>query len=543
MQRVTSIFRVKVFATLLGVVFLAGGYPSMALSQGAQVQKESVAPKATAASVSKSPQGSAQTVLKNNSSRSLPDVIAPLLPAVVNISTMTEIQMPQRMDIPNLPHGSPMEEFLRRFLEEKGRPRKSSSLGSGFVISQENGKALIVTCNHVIANADKIKVIFHDDEEYDAEVLGRDRRTDLALLSIKAKKKLTTVQWANSKKARVGETVVAIGNPFGLGGTATRGIISAIARDISARTQRLGGADYIPGYIQMDASINMGNSGGPMFNMDGQVLGINTAIFSPNGGNIGIGFAIPSDIAKAVIQQLKEHGRTIRGWLGVQIQPITEEIASSLGLKEEKGALVGDISKLSPAIKAGVKEGDVILRFDGKEVEKSSQLPRLVGETKVGSKVPMIVWRNGKEVKLMVPIGEFEKAEEEGLIRTGADKTKKAPKKSLILGMSLRALSPILCDKLNLKETTKGVIVDYVDPLGPAAERHLRKDDIILKAIFGSRQVTISTPEQLNKFVRESRKKNKKAILVLVQRGGMKHFITLPLDEKKDKSKIQLRLE
>ena len=345
------------------------------------------------------------------------DIVEPLLPSTVNIWTSTEIKRPKAFDpSQGIPQGGPaLEELFRQFLEgmQQGKPQKSSSLGSGFLIAQEGKTAYVVTCNHVIAGADEIKITLHDGMELDAEVVGRDKRTDLALLKVHTDKKLTVAAWGDSDKARVGEWVIAIGNPFGLGSTVTTGIISTISRDIGARSRTLGAADYVSGYIQTDASINMGNSGGALFNIDGKVLGVSTAIYTPNGGSIGIGFGIPAKLAQKVTQQLKEFGRTKRGWLGVRIQNVTPEIAESLGLPDDKGALVGDVAKKGPGQKANLKTQDVILTFNGQAVKESKDLPHIVGESEIGKAVPMVVWRGGKKVTLKVTVGEFEKAEKE----------------------------------------------------------------------------------------------------------------------------------
>ncbi|HJS32758.1 MAG TPA: Do family serine endopeptidase, partial [Alphaproteobacteria bacterium] len=313
------------------------------------------------------------------------DLAERLLPAVVNISTTQTVrqdrnqqQGPQQgpqgerrrgPEVPQFPPGSPFEEFFREFFDRQGRPdappRRTQSLGSGFVI---DSTGYVVTNNHVIAEADEIKVILHDDTQLAAKVIGRDPKTDLAVLKVEPSKPLTAVKFGNSDQTRVGDWVVAIGNPFGLGGTVTAGIVSARARDINA-----GPYDD---FIQTDASINRGNSGGPMFNLAGEIIGINTAIYSPSGGSVGIGFAIPANLAKPVIDQLRVSGKVRRGWLGVQIQSVTDEIAESLGLNKARGALVARVTENSPAAKGKIESGDVILKFDGKDVTEMRRLPR-----------------------------------------------------------------------------------------------------------------------------------------------------------------------
>ena len=286
----------------------------------------------------------------------------------------------------------------------EAQPRKATSLGSGFIIDPAG---YVVTNNHVIADADEITVILHDDTNLKAEVIGRDTKTDIALLKVKTDKPLSAVTWGDSDAARVGDWVLAIGNPFGLGGSVTAGILSARQRDINS-----GPYDD---FLQTDASINRGNSGGPMFNMDGQVIGINTAIYSPSGGSIGIGFAIPSNLAKAVVAELQsETDHTVhRGWLGVRIQAVTDEIAESLGLDKARGALIASVSDNGPAQAAGIQAGDVVLSFDGREVTDMRRLPRLVAETPVGKTVPVTVWRKRKENTLQVKIGRLEESDQQ----------------------------------------------------------------------------------------------------------------------------------
>jgi len=466
------------------------------------------------------------------------DIVAPLLSSVVNISTVTEIPRNRiPMEMPNFPPGSPFEELFRHFLEEgpQARPRKTTSLGSGFIVSQNGKETLIITCNHVIADADKITIILNDNSEFEAQVVGRDHRTDLALLKISTDKKLMTVEWGDSDSARVGEWIIAIGNPFGLSSTVTVGVISTVARNLAIRAPGLETADYIDGYLQTDASINMGNSGGPMFNVNGKVIGINTAILSPNGGSIGIGFAIPSSIAKSVIEQLKQYGRTKRGWLGVKIQPVTKDIATSLGLSKTGGALVGDLSPQSPAMKAGIKGGDVILSFNGHEIKESRLLPRIVGEAPIGSKLPIVVWRNGKEIKLDIVVGEFEEAEKEGLISLDGSENKKLDKRQqgrVVLGMVLQGIKPSQYERFGVNENTRGLVITYVDPDSEAAEKGLRPGDVISEVLLEATRERITEPAQFITFVENARKQHKKQLLVLINRGKDSRFISLSLEEE-----------
>ncbi len=469
------------------------------------------------------------------------DIVEPLLPSTVNIWTSTEVKRPKPFDpSQGMPRGGPaLEELFRQFLEEmqqgQGPAQKSNSLGSGFLIAQEGKTAYVVTCNHVIAGADEIKITLHDGTELDATVVGRDKRTDLALLKVQTEKKLTLAQWGDSEKARVGEWIIAIGNPFGLGSTVTTGIISTISRDIAARARTLGGADYVSGYIQTDAPINMGNSGGAMFNIEGKVLAVSTAIYSPNGGNIGIGFGIPSKLAQQVIKQLKEYGRTKRGWLGVRIQNITSEIAETLGLKDAHGALVGDVAPKGPAHAAGLKTQDVILTFNGKNVEESKDLPHIVGESEIGKTVPMIVWRGGKKVTLNVKVGEFEKAEEEGLIALGPEEETKADKTEQVIGIVTREITT--SDKV--PEDTKGLLVTFVAPNSEAFTKFLRPLDVIQQLTSGNMKLSPTKPEDLRKFVDQLKKAGKKKVLLLVNTQGNLRYIALSLEEENPKESTQ----
>merc|ERR1712054_670879 len=329
-----------------------------------------------------------------------------LIPSVVSVSVIISRESINQPRAPQFPPGSPFEDFFKDFFERRGIPRQDappqrprrnqSAQGSGFIIDD---KGLIVTNNHVIAGASSITVVLHDGKTLQAKLIGADPKTDLALLKVKTDIKLKAVNWGNSDKVKVGNWAMAIGNPFGLVNTVTVGIVSARARDINAGP--------FDDFIQTDASINRGNSGGPLFNLKGQVIGVNTAIYSPSGGSVGIGFAIPSALAENIVEQLEEHGRTIRGWLGVRIQTVTEDLASSLGLDRPYGALVASVIPNSPAEKAGIKPGDVILDFNGNEVTEMRKLPRLVAETKVNSRSNVTIWRNEKKKSLNVVIAEM----------------------------------------------------------------------------------------------------------------------------------------
>ncbi|MGI4850526.1 MAG: Do family serine endopeptidase [Janthinobacterium lividum] len=468
------------------------------------------------------------------------DIVEPLQSAVVNISTMTEIPRNRiPMEMPNFPSGSPLEELFRHFQEgPQSRPRKTASLGSGFIISQEGNEAFIVTCNHVVEDADKITIILDDADknEYEAQVVGRDPRTDIALLKIKTDKKLTTVSWGDASKSRVGEWVIAIGNPYGLSSTVTHGIISTIARDISIRAPNSATADYVPGYFQIDASINVGNSGGPIFNINGQVIGVNTAILSPNGGSIGIGFAIPETTAKAVVEQLKKYGRTKRGWLGVGIQPVTEDVAQSLGLKKPMGALVSYIYPSGPATPAGLKNGDIILSLNNQAVKESRLLPRIAGEAPIGSKTPIVVWRNGQEVKLEITIGEFEEAEKEGLISTDDIDDKKIDKTQnrLTLGMAFQVIKPSQYERYGMTEDKRGLLIVYVDPESEAADKGIRPGNVLMEIISENIHEKITDTKQLKSFVDNVRKNGKKVVLLSINQGKSPRYVALSLEEPID---------
>lgn len=454
---------------------------------------------------------------------SFADLVENLQPAVVNVSTT---QMVGGGDEEgglefDFPPGSPFRDFFdqfnRRRGEEEERPRRAQSLGSGFIIDAEG---FVVTNNHVIEGADKITVTLADDTSYDAELIGRDTKTDLALLKIHADRAFPFVSWGNSDKMRVGDWVIAIGNPLGLGGTVTAGIVSARQRDI-----RSGPYDD---FIQTDAPINRGNSGGPLFNMDGAVIGINTAIYSQSGGSIGIGFSIPSNLADGVIEQLRKFGTTRRGWLGVQIQQVTDEIAESLGLGNARGALVAGVLDNSPAKAAGVKEGDVILKFDGRDVVESRKLPRIVADTAVKKTVKVVVWRGGKEVTVDVTLGELEKFDEANLpAGTSEDEPAKPVERSFDeLGLSLSTITPTLAAELGLGEGVEGVIITDVDGASAAAENGLREGDVITEVF----QEKVLTPDAVGAKIKDARQRGLRSILLTVRTGDDQRFVGLRID-------------
>ncbi|HEX6441124.1 MAG TPA: DegQ family serine endoprotease [Stellaceae bacterium] len=468
------------------------------------------------------------------------DLADKLLPSVVNIST-TQTLKPEAsrersgerggerggQSHPEFPPGSPFEEFFKDFLNRNGphserpeaQPRKATSLGSGFVIDPAG---YIVTNNHVIADADEITVILHDDTSLKAEVVGRDTKTDVAVLKVKTGKPLVAAQWGDSDKSRVGDWVLAIGNPFGLGGSVTAGILSARQRDINS-----GPYDD---FLQTDASINRGNSGGPMFDMSGQVIGINTAIYSPSGGSIGIGFAIPSALAKPVVAELiNEPDHAVhRGWLGVRIQAVTDEIAESLGLDKAKGALVASVNDNGPAQSGGVQPGDVILSFNGKSVADMRHLPRLVAGTAVNKTVPVTVWRKRSEVTLQVKVGKLDDTEPVAAQEPAKPKPAKDEGGTVTaLGMTLSNVTPELKEKFSLSDDAKGVVVVAVGKDGPAADKGLKPGDVIMEA---AQEEVKSTGDVAGK-IDEAKRTGRKSILLLVERQGDLRFIALRLDQ------------
>ncbi len=330
---------------------------------------------------------------------SFADLVEELSPSVVSIASTTIIENNSQNQIPQFPEGSPFDEFFKDYFDRDQRrsQRPMTGLGSGFIISDDG---IIVTNNHVIEGADEITVILYDETEFSAQLLGRDPKADIAVLKIEpGDKNLTSVSWGDSDSMRVGDWTIAIGNPLGLGGTVTAGILSAISRDI-------GSGPYVK-FLQTDASINRGNSGGPLFNIEGEVIGINTAIVSQTGGSIGLGFAIPSNSANKIVKQLKEFGKTKRGWLGIQIQPVTEDFADSLGLSDQKGAFVSNVNPKGPSKEAGLEPGDVILKFNNQDIVRMSDLPRVVAESDVGSTAYLEVWRKNKKINIEVILGEL----------------------------------------------------------------------------------------------------------------------------------------
>jgi serine protease Do len=455
-----------------------------------------------------------------------PQSIAPiardLIPAVVNISTSQLSRGPKGVPLPDVPEGAPFEKFFDDFFDQdngSGIGRKVSSLGSGFVIDGKEG--LIVTNNHVITDADEIFVNFSDGSKLKVEkVIGHDSKTDLALLKVEPKRPLAQVKFGSSEVMEVGDWVMAIGNPFGLGGSVTVGIISAKERDINS-----GPYDD---YLQTDAAINKGNSGGPLFNMAGEVIGVNTAIISPTGGSIGIGFAVPSDTAVNVIEQLRQFGETRRGWLGVRIQSISEDIAATMGLKENSGALVAAVEPDSPAAQAGIKSGDVILRFDQKEVMTMRGLPRLVAQTPIGRKVQVVILRDGKELKLEVEIGRLTEAGENTEDNTGEAGQEVGPGTGVgIRGLTVSEVSDELRKKYGIAPKSEGLVITAVDPESPAAKKNLNEGDLIVEVA----QQKVTTAEEMEAVITKVRGSGRKAVLLRIESPkGTMRFVAVPLE-------------
>ncbi|MDP2410873.1 MAG: Do family serine endopeptidase [Pseudolabrys sp.] len=453
------------------------------------------------------------------------DVAEQVIDAVVNISTKQSVDI-SKGTMPQLPPGSPFEDFFEEFFKNRRggpggpgatpSPRRVNSLGSGFIIDESG---LVVTNNHVIADADEVSVILNDGATLKAEVVGRDTKTDLALLRVKPEKPLKAVKFGDSDTLRLGEWVVAIGNPFSLGGTVTAGIVSARNRDINS-----GPYDN---YIQTDASINRGNSGGPLFNLKGEVIGVNTAIISPSGGSIGIGFAVPAKTALAVIDQLQQFGETRRGWLGVRIQQVTEEIAESLSIKPPRGALIAGIDDKGPAKPAGIEPGDVVIQFDGKPIKEMRDLPKIVAETAVGKDVEVIVVRKGKEEKLTVKLGRLEDGEKQAALATKKDaapEEKSTVRKAL--GLDLANLTPDLRKKHKVKDTVKGVLITGVEANSAAAEKRLVPGMVITEV----QQEPVATAAELQSRIERLKKEGRKAVVLLVVNAdGDPSFVALAL--------------
>src|SRR6266568_4844506 len=461
------------------------------------------------------------------------DVAEKVIDAVVNISTSQTVEAKGggegRGAMPQLPPGSPFEEFFDDFFKNrrgpggnpKGgdrgtdlQPRKTNSLGSGFIVDTSG---IVVTNNHVIADADEINVIMNDGTKIKAEIVGVDKKTDLAVLKFKPVKPLVAVKFGDSDKLRLGDWVVAIGNPFSLGGTVTAGIVSAKNRDISS-----GPYDS---YIQTDAAINRGNSGGPLFNLDGEVVGVNTLIISPSGGSIGIGFAVPSKTVAGVVDSLRQFGELRRGWLGVRIQQVTDEIAESLNIKPARGALIAGVEDKGPAKPAGIEPGDVVVKFDGKDVKEPKDLSRVVADTAVGKEVDVVIIRKGAEETKKVTLGRLEDGEKavQAAAKTQAEPVEK-PVTQKALGLDLASLSKDLRTRYKIKDSVKGVVITSVDGTSDAAEKRLSAGDVIVEVA----QEAVSSAADIKKRVEQLKKDGKKSVLLLVSNAdGELRFVAL----------------
>ena len=450
----------------------------------------------------------------NSSSQSIPgsfaDLAERLMPSVVNIST-TQTVVSRSNPFPGFefPPGSPFGDMFKEF----GTPqeRQSSALGSGFIIDE---KGIVVTNNHVIDGAEDIVVQVNGEKKFNAKVIGADPLSDIAVLQLDTKDKFIPVKFGDSDKARIGDWVIAIGNPFGLGGTVTSGIISARNRSI--------GLSRYEDYIQTDASINSGNSGGPLFDMNGDVIGINTAILGRS-GNVGIGFSIPSNSAKIVIDQLIEFGETKRGWLGVRIQDVTKEIAEVENLDEPRGALVASVAPNSPSEKAGVKAGDIILEFNGERIQEMKELPIIVARTEVGKKVKVKIWRNKKEITKTITLGRLETSED---FKVAEKNTPLEEQKIESLKITVRKLSKEDIKTRNLPNQTSGLVITQMDNNSPLANS-IEVNSIILEA----QKKKIRNPEDLNQEVKKVLKSNQKTILLVIYNSqNQRRYIGIKLD-------------
>ena len=454
-------------------------------------------------------------------------LVKKVMPAVVNISVTQKSQaasVTQGRNIvpfPDFPN-SPFDQFLHRFFGPQGPggaphlfrqfpggPVKRIALGSGFIIDP---RGYVVTNNHVIGDAAKVEVILQNHKKYRAKIVGRDPKTDLAVLKIVAKKPLPYVPWGNSSAAQVGDWVMAVGNPFGLGGTVTTGIISARGRDINSGP--------FEDFLQIDAPINRGNSGGPSFNLTGEVIGINTAIYSPNGGSVGIGFAIPSNEAKTVVAALIKNGKIERGWLGVQIQKVTRPIAASLGLQHDWGALIAVVQPKSPAAKAGLKQGDVILSFNGSPVKRLRDLPRLVADTAPHSNASMTVWRDGKKLDLTAKVGELSNNQQVASAG-GNGEQGGAPSEASALGMHFAPLTKELKGELRVPKGVRGVVITGVDSGSIAENVGLRSGDVVMAI----NQQAVHTPEEAARKLEQAMHSPKKSALLLLNRAGVTEYV------------------
>jgi serine protease Do len=443
----------------------------------------------------------------------LADLAEQISPSVVNITTSTSVAAPSDLS-PVVPEGSPFEDFFRDFGnpgQRGGPPQRSQALGSGFVISEDG---YIVTNNHVIEGADEIEIEFFAGNRLPATVIGTDPNTDIALLKVESDDPLPFVNFGDSDIMRVGDWVLAMGNPLGQGFSVSAGIVSARNRELSGTYDD---------YIQTDAAINRGNSGGPLFNMDGDVIGVNTAILSPNGGSIGIGFAMSSTVVTNVVDQLREFGETRRGWLGVRIQDVTADVAEAIGLPKAEGALVTDVPE-GPSAEAGIEQGDVIVSFDGADIADTRELVRRVANTAVGKEVPVMVFRDGETQTLQITLGRREEAE---AAIPAAQPSTEAPAEAEVLGLTVTAMTPEMAEELGLTGSISGLAVTGVDEASEAFEKGVRAGDVITEA----GQQPVAVPADLEARITEAREAGRKSLLLLVRRSGDPRFVALTVDE------------
>ncbi len=456
------------------------------------------------------------------------------LPSVVDISTTQFIGPKTKSGQPRLPRGSPFDDLFQDFFEfpEFDVPRKVQSSGSGFIIRVTPDVVYVVTNNHVIADTKKIMIRLNDKTELTAVVHASDERTDIAILKIKradlpvTKQNLRALEWGDSDMARVGDWVVSVGNPFGLSNSITAGIISSKGRDIS---DPISGnmRGYVDDFIQHSAQINMGNSGGCLLNMEGKVIGINTAIYSPTGGNVGVGFAVPSGVAKKTVDQLIDFGRTKRGWIGIRIQSLTPEMAEALGINEQ-GVIVGGTSHDGPAEKAGIQNGDIIIEYNGMLLDDKNRLTRLVGETEIGQTVPLKIWRKGNKISVKVTVGEYEEALRAGKIDESPVKKGPSTAATEILGITLGPITENAQNRLKLSPSMKGVLIINIEPGSAGEEGELVAGEIITEV----NQHEVQKPEEVLELIAQAKKKGHKNVMLLVIGKHGPRYPSLRIDEE-----------
>ena len=433
-----------------------------------------------------------------------------LLPAVVNISTQKTVEGGPQMPFKQLPEGHPLREFFERFGGgQRQAPRQMRSLGSGFVIDDAG---YIITNQHVVKKADQVTVVLRDKTRLDAKIVGTDKATDLALLKVSTQKDLAEVDWGNSENARIGDWALAIGNPFGLGGSVTAGIISARGREIKAGPYSR--------FIQTDTAINRGNSGGPLFNANGKVIGVNTAILSPSGGNVGVGFSLPAKVAKPIVAELRQDGEVTRGWLGVMVQPITPQLAQGLEIPHRNGALIGNVVDGGPAARAGLKQGDVVTKVEGQKVEDAGELAWQVSQYDPGEQVDLTIWRNGEKMTQTVTLGE--RSDDK---MAAAEPSVDGDAAAQLMGVKLADIGPRTRERFDLPRNADEVVVTKVAPGSPAARQGIQPGDVI--AQIGRREV--DTPRQVNELLRKAAQSGSDGVVVLLRRGGNSQFVPVPL--------------